>query len=303
MKKLLSATALSLTLCAPVFADSHSGAMTTYQSAEGNDIYASDLIGMRIYSAEADFDSFNADTAVPANSEQNWDDIGEVNDVILGRDGQVKAVVLGVGGFLGIGEKDVAVDMNSIKFVSEEDDPGDFFLVVKTNKEALTDAPAYERQRDADMAGSDAETTTETETAANTETETAANTPTETTTETETAAATDRAERPMLMAPEVEREGYAAATPDQITTEELTGARVYGSNDEDIGEVHELLLDDSGQIQQAVLDIGGFLGLGEHQIAVTMDELKILRNQEGGQLRVYVNATKEELEAQPEYDG
>ena len=280
MKKLLAATAMSLALGTTAWADAHSGMMTTYESAQGQDLYASELIGMRVYSAEQDFDSFNADTVVPDDSEANWDDIGEVNEVILGRDGQVKAIILGVGGFLGIGEKDVAVDINSIKFVNEDDDPGDFFLVVKTNKEALTDAPAYERQREAAME--------------ETETETAA---------AQTETATQDPARPMLATPEIERDGYAAATPDQMTTEDLTGARVYGANDEDIGEVNELLLDDSGKIKEAVLDIGGFLGLGEHQIAVTMDELKIMRSDDGGDIRVYVNATKEELEAQPEYDG
>ncbi|WP_430449637.1 PRC-barrel domain-containing protein [Rhodophyticola sp.] len=252
--------------------------MATYDSAQGQDLYASELIGMRVYSAEQDFDSFNADTVVPDDSEANWDDIGEVNEVILARDGQVKAVILGVGGFLGIGEKDVAVDMKSIKFVNEDDDPDEFFLVVKTNKDALTDAPAYERQREAAMQ----------------ETETAA---------AQTETATQDPARPMLATPEIERDGYAVATPDQMTTEDLTGARVYGANDEDIGEVNELLLDDSGKIKEAVLDIGGFLGLGEHRIAVTMDELKIMRSEDGGDIRVYVNATKEELEAQPEYDG
>lgn len=278
MKKLLAATAMSLALGTAAFADAHSGMMATYDSAQGQDLYASELIGMRVYSAEQDFDSFNADTVVPDDSEANWDDIGEINEVILGRGGQVKAVILGVGGFLGIGEKDVAVDMKSIKFVNEDDDPGDFFLVVKTNKEALTDAPAYERQREAAMQ--------ETETAA-AQTESAAQDPA----------------RPMLATPEIERDGYAAATPDQMTTEDLTGARVYGANDEDIGEVNELLLDDSGKIKEAVLDIGGFLGLSEHQIAVTMDELKIMRSEDGGDIRVYINATEEELEAQPEYDG
>lgn len=42
--------------------------------------------------------------------------LGNVNDVILGRDGEISAVVIGVGGFLGIGEKDVAVEYESLEF-------------------------------------------------------------------------------------------------------------------------------------------------------------------------------------------
>jgi len=55
-------------------------------------------------------------TVVSANNES----IGDVNDVILDRNGQVMAVVVGVGGFLGIGEKDVAVPFASLDFASRE---------------------------------------------------------------------------------------------------------------------------------------------------------------------------------------
>jgi sporulation protein YlmC with PRC-barrel domain len=55
-------------------------------------------------------------TVVSSNNES----IGDVNDVILDRNGQVLAVVIGVGGFLGIGEKDVAVPFNSLEFASRE---------------------------------------------------------------------------------------------------------------------------------------------------------------------------------------
>lgn len=52
---------------------------------------------------------------------QGGDDIGEVNDVLIGQDGRVAAVVIGVGGFLGIGEKDVAVSMDSLQLPTNVD--------------------------------------------------------------------------------------------------------------------------------------------------------------------------------------
>jgi sporulation protein YlmC with PRC-barrel domain len=55
-------------------------------------------------------------TVVSTNNES----IGDVNDVILDRNGQVMAVVVGVGGFLGIGEKDVAVPFASLEFASRD---------------------------------------------------------------------------------------------------------------------------------------------------------------------------------------
>lgn len=53
-------------------------------------------------------------TVVSANNES----IGDVNDVLMDRGGQSVAVVVGVGGFLGIGEKNVAVPFNSLEFTS-----------------------------------------------------------------------------------------------------------------------------------------------------------------------------------------
>lgn len=49
----------------------------------------------------------------------NNDDIGDINDLIMGQDGRVEAVVIGVGGFLGMGEHDVAVPFGQVRFVEQ----------------------------------------------------------------------------------------------------------------------------------------------------------------------------------------
>jgi sporulation protein YlmC with PRC-barrel domain len=85
---------------------------------------ASDLIGKRVYSKAGD-------------------DLGEVNDLIVSDNGGVQAVVLGVGGFLGIGEKDVAVTMAAIEATQDGDTVR---LVVDASKEQFTAAPTYNRQ-------------------------------------------------------------------------------------------------------------------------------------------------------------
>jgi sporulation protein YlmC with PRC-barrel domain len=66
--------------------------------------------------------------------------IGEVNDILLDKDGRVSTVIVGVGGLLGVGEKDVAVPFNALK-VGEKD--GDRYLVMNATKEALEKAPGY----------------------------------------------------------------------------------------------------------------------------------------------------------------
>ncbi len=68
---------------------------------ESNQMMASDLIGTRV---------------VGANNES----IGDINDVIMDRNGQIMAAVVGVGGFLGIGEKDVAVPFNALEFMNAQ---------------------------------------------------------------------------------------------------------------------------------------------------------------------------------------
>lgn len=113
-----------------------------YTMSEKTDFYASTLIGSRIYATTADVNIDSEMTEV----NKDWDDIGEVNNLIIGRDGEVKAVVLGVGGFLGIGEKDVAVEMDALKFVKKAGDAADdYFIVINSNKETLEKAPAFKR--------------------------------------------------------------------------------------------------------------------------------------------------------------
>ena len=104
-------------------------------------IHASDFIGMRVYAAQTDF---NADTA--SGIGEDWEDIGEINDVILDREGKVDAVLVDIGGFLGMGERQVALAMSSVKFVNDDstgDQPDDFFLVVNAPRESLEAAPEY----------------------------------------------------------------------------------------------------------------------------------------------------------------
>lgn len=66
--------------------------------------------------------------------------IGGVNDLLLDAHGRVQAVIVGVGGFLGVGEKDVAVPFDALK-VAERN--GDFYLVLSTSRQALEEAPGY----------------------------------------------------------------------------------------------------------------------------------------------------------------
>jgi sporulation protein YlmC with PRC-barrel domain len=67
--------------------------------------------------------------------------IGEVSDVLLDKDGHVTAVILSVGGFLGLGAKYVSVPFNALRMTEKD---GKRYLVMDTTKDALISAPGYQ---------------------------------------------------------------------------------------------------------------------------------------------------------------
>ena len=284
MKKFLASTALVLITSGPLMAESHTGGMFVDQNVQG-DIYGSNLIGMRLYVSENEVDE-SMDATEETRAE--WNDVGEINDILISGDGEVKAVLLDIGGFLGLGEKTIAVDMESLRFLRDGDDPDDIFVAMQGTEESLESAPEFQRTA---MAGTAMEGATD-DAASAEETEMA---------EADTTASGDPVtawERPAI-----ERDGYQNIEATDLTAEDMEGAALYGADDDSIGEVEDLIVTTDGQIEQAIVDVGGFLGLGEHRIAIDFDELQVVRSDDGSDLRVYVSATKEQLEAREPYNG
>jgi hypothetical protein len=56
----------------------------------------------------------------------------------------------------------------------------------------------------------------------------------------------------------------------------LIGVDVYNAQNEKIGDINEVLLDQSGRVAGVVLGVGGFLGMGEHDVLVKLDQLKFV---------------------------
>lgn len=96
------------------------------KAAEGQ-ILSSEFLGKAVYDGDGD----NAET------------IGKLSDLVIGPDGMVQAAVIGVGGFLGVGEKDVAVAPSELKLSQRSD--GKTWLVMSTSKDELAAAPAFDR--------------------------------------------------------------------------------------------------------------------------------------------------------------
>ena len=90
--------------------------------------------------------------------------------------------------------------------------------------------------------------------------------------------------------------------PCRIPSAVSAPAYVQSALSDDLGKVEDLMIDTkTGQVDYAVVSFGGFLGIGEHPIAVTMDELQILQEENGSGVRIFIDSTQSELEKKPAY--
>lgn len=324
--------------------------------AEGN--LASNVIGKAVYNGTG----------------QDAKKIGSVNDLVLSPDGQVQALVIGVGGFLGIGQKDVAIEYNLAKW---EERDNDRWLVVETTAEALKAQPEFDKQAyqpmpaDADVAETKPATAedlakapvesasteqqpaadsnqmaaapTTDQPAASTSTEQTAQAPATTTDGTasqdqtasteqkpaEQAASTDQTaaadqkpadqaasgtDQQTAQAPTatdnatdntqtaaIDRSTLKDQPIDQIRADDFIGTTIYGADDAKVGEVGDVVLSQDGKVDAVLVDVGGFLGMGEKEVALGMDNLHFMTD-ENGKLYLYTSLTKDALEAQPAYE-
>jgi sporulation protein YlmC with PRC-barrel domain len=70
--------------------------------------------------------------------------IGDIKDVLVDRDGKVTALIIGAGGFLGMGEHDVAVPFDAVKGTQKD---GKWYLTMNSSKETLKAAPGLKYDR------------------------------------------------------------------------------------------------------------------------------------------------------------
>jgi hypothetical protein len=73
------------------------------------------------------------------------EDIGTVDQLILSADGEIVALVVGVGGFLGIGQRDVALSWDLVEVLRDPEDRDSFIVLVDIDRERLENAPQFER--------------------------------------------------------------------------------------------------------------------------------------------------------------
>jgi len=144
LKRTLTAAALAVVLASPAFAQtgapgtsSNPGSSTSsmpsqssmshsnfVQNQDATDWRSSKLVGASVYG--------------PDNAS-----IGEVNDVLIGNDGKIRAVVIGVGGFLGVGEKNVAIPLEALNITRKPESSSIDKITVSYSKDELKGAPTF----------------------------------------------------------------------------------------------------------------------------------------------------------------
>ncbi len=84
------------------------------------------------------------------------------------------------------------------------------------------------------------------------------------------------------------------ADPADVRASKLMGTNVYNLKDENIGEVSDLVIDNGKTIKAVVVSVGGFLGMGERDVAISPASI-VLSEQRDGAFRLVVNTTKDDL--------
>jgi len=94
--------------------------------------------------------------------------------------------------------------------------------------------------------------------------------------------------------------------PNEMRASKLIGASVRNDANERIGEINEIVLDKDGKIAAVVVGVGGFLGIGEREVALDFKSLRLERDTsamtESGANVIKVNATKDQLKAAPAWN-
>jgi sporulation protein YlmC with PRC-barrel domain len=88
---------------------------------------------------------------------------------------------------------------------------------------------------------------------------------------------------------------------DQVSANTYIGQAVYNGQNESIGNVNDLIMKKDGGLVAAVIGVGGFLGIGEKNVAVPMDKVTVAQNTQDGSVKLTTSETAETLKAAPEF--
>jgi hypothetical protein len=300
----------------------------------GMQISADDMIGRTVYVSNVDgagtagdvpatdgaavdgtATTQGTDTAgmdAPAN---DWDNVGSINDVIFGADGGIEAVVLDIGGFLGMGTRQIATTMDELTLINDTSSDGEFFIVFNGSPAELEERPELDRDtmnqqgstfhsgsNDAMMGTDTAQTPTAPTDLQDTSPATGTPDATAIGTQDPTMPATDPTSG---TGGQMDGNFLGDADRTALTADDLMGTDVHDMSDERVGSITDIVLTADGQVSDVIIDVGGFLGLGARSVAIAFDDLQFAR-EEGAMttsLRAVTQLTADQIENMPEWNN
>ena len=201
---------------------------------------------------------------------EQGDKIGEIKSIQLDQDGAVSAVIVSVGGFLGIGDREVALAWKDIAVANNGEK-----VSTALTKDQLQALPPY-RYADPKHRGTAFR-------------------------DMPADAKPSAAPAPSTAAPSVPptpgpRAGF---TSGDVSGVGYTRATVRNPAGETIGTVDEIILSSEGTVKSVIVSVSGFLGVGTKRVAMKWTDFKIWQDKDT--LTLVTEATKDDLKAAPDY--
>lgn len=92
---------------------------------------------------------------------------------------------------------------------------------------------------------------------------------------------------------------FVTVGPAAVMSTKLVGLDVYNKQDETVGEIEDLVIENGQKVTGVVISVGGFLGMGEHYVVV--DPSTVMLNKVDGDWRAVVDTNKETLQGAPKF--
>jgi sporulation protein YlmC with PRC-barrel domain len=229
--------------------------------------------------------------------------IGEIKSIYIDKGGKVDSVMVGIGGFLGVGDREVRIAWSDLKIT----DNGEKVMVNMTRDE-LKAKPEY-RYRNESWRGQ-VFTDTGPWTARPSDTARSVDAPPSDrlaqTTKPPVDRWADRSPDKPGDRPATDQSNMAATTSTgdfnaggEMSGNALIGTAVRNEKREAVGKVEDVYVDNSGAIKTVVVAVGGFLGVGSKNVAVKWSDLKFSRDDKS--IVIMTSWTRESLKAMPDY--
>lgn len=258
----VSLVALTIAIGGPAWAATTPDLVPSGYTVAKTDALATRVINSKVYSGPA------ADAP----------EIGYVKDLVLGASGQISAVVLGIGGFLGAGEKNVAVAYSQIQWALASD--GSLRGSLNATKEALAAAPDFQFPNYTAAAQISSASIASASSASSMIT-----------------SSSSTAVQPS----DVDMTTLKTFDVASLKGDDLKGIDVISPAGQKLGDIDDFVLTSDGKVDAVIVEFGGFLGLGTKRVAVAYQGLKFMAGPSNERYLV-INVTKDQLNAQADYN-